>query len=1025
MTLEDFFTLTEMKDGLTAPSRVQELVTVMQSEKDSVVNNIGDATRQWAAVASTIAATENKDCLDLFIQLDGLMFVDRWLKDAQNLGKDTNENFVEESITSLLRALEKLHKHNKRSLSSGIWSTVKSLLSYKSSTVQDQARLLFDSWKEDGNAVDVDVENAGVLSDDGSSQSLEEDSKPSALNVTSEVGDHRENHSSGHNPDEVLPLRTSVDLQPESADALPIQPCNKESPPTHKHLDSAYIKDGSLDTLASAVVLNPIQENPIKDESSICSVGGITSVGTSIFPLAKPNSVDEHSDGPKLNESKNENQDHKVNGSPRKLGVTDISSGSGLLEPGTVYSGADSATSQDVATDSALQKNANQDDSCKKYTAFGSEGTTASDPKGVVDDTRAVNPCSTTVQEGECCSNTPQDSSGNGSISGKLEDLETSSKMAVDEDKEHSSDEDEELTIPNEYPKLAIDAKSPDTIDKRRSDIELEYGMVDALEVARRVAQEYEREEPDCSSSSEKTSEGGLRQVNSLESINAEQDLPAQVSPNEAPTEQSHSAEPNPEREDHIDSSENLGTTPHSHSAEANHDMESSQVTEAAQEPEVYPEKGLCSFDLNQEVCSDEMDRPVNPVSTPIPVSRPVAAAGLPGAPLQFEGAIGWIGSAANSAFRRASPRRPSDGYKNLSTGATSDSSKQRQNCLDIDLNVAEGGDDLGKQILVSSGLPSGESSVEMSQNRSGRPHLDLNRIDDDGDALPLDSRVEGQFLFNRVGRRSPSPASSSSSMQPSMRNFDLNDRPYFHIDSVDHGPGKSSQNANAYGWPRQDASVISIMGTRVEINRKEASQNLSLANGKAIEAATEATMARTGSFLDMGSTVSYSHPPVFAYNGLATGPTLSFSSAMYGHGGTIPYMVDSRGATVVPQIMASPSAVPPQFSQSPFIMNLTGVQPGLNGVINGAGPSRPSFDLNSGGFMVEGGNRDSVGLRQLFIHGPGRSMEDHFRNNSQPPSSSTVGGKRKEPDSGWEPYPFSYRQQQQQQQQQPPPPWR
>ena len=71
MTLEDFFTLTEMKDGLTAPSRVQELVSVMQKEKDSEVKNAADATRQWASVASTIAATENKDCLDLFIQLDG------------------------------------------------------------------------------------------------------------------------------------------------------------------------------------------------------------------------------------------------------------------------------------------------------------------------------------------------------------------------------------------------------------------------------------------------------------------------------------------------------------------------------------------------------------------------------------------------------------------------------------------------------------------------------------------------------------------------------------------------------------------------------------------------------------------------------------------------------------------------------------------------------------------------------------------------------------------------------------------
>ncbi|CAB4265553.1 unnamed protein product [Prunus armeniaca] len=995
MTLEDFFTLTEMKDGLTAPSRVEELVNVMQSEKDSIANNVGDATRQWAAVASTIAATENKDCLDLFIQLDGLWFVDRWLKDAQNLGNDTNESFVEESITALLRALEKLHIDNKRSISSGIWSTVKSLLGHKSTMVQDRARMLFDSWKQD-------VENAEVLCDDGSSKILEEDSKASAVKSTSEVGTNRENHTSGPARDELSPLRTSGGLQLEGADAVL---SNKQSP-THKLLDNADIKDRSPDPLASAVVMDPIQESPIKDESSMCSVGGTTSIGTSSFPAAKLSNVDGHSDTPKSNElSKNENQDEKVNSSPQKLGVTDISSGPGLVEPGVVSSGADGSNSQVFATDSALQKsvNANQDDSCQKFTALANEGTAASDPKGVMDDVRAVNHCNTTVQDGECCSNTPHDLSGNGSMSGKLEDLETSSRMAdpgaVDEDMEHVSDEGEELT----------------TAD----DIDHEYGMVDALEVARQVAQEVEREvvdyrEPYCSSSSEKISEGGLRRADSPDSINGEQDLPTHVSPKEAATEQSHSAEVNPEREGHIVNSENVGTIPE----QCTNDMESSQVTEAAQEPELIPEKSLCNFfDLNQEVCSDEMDRPVNPVSTPIPVSRPVAAAGLPVAPLQFEGAIGWKGSAATSAFRRASPRRFSDGDKNLSTGATSDGSKQRLDCLDIDLNVAEGGDDLGKQIPVSSGLPSGESSVEVSQNRSGRPNLDLNRIDDDGDALPSGLRMEGQFLNNRNGRRSPSPASSSSSMQPSMRNFDLNDRPYFHNDSTDQGPGKSSQTANAYGWPKPDASVISIMGTRVEINRTDAPQTLSLANGKAIETAADVSMARTGNLLDMGSTVSYTHSPVFGYNGLATGPTMSFSSAMYGPGGTIPYMVDSRGAPVVPQIMASPSVVPPPFSQSPFIMNLSATaQPGLNG----AGPSRPpSFDLNSG-FMVEGGNRDS-GLRHLFIHGQsGRSMEDHLRNNSQPPpSSSTVGGKRKEPDSGWESFPFSYRHQQQQ------PPWR
>ncbi|KAK9946917.1 hypothetical protein M0R45_012356 [Rubus argutus] len=1012
MTLEDFFTLTEMKDGLTTPSRVEELITLMQSEKDSSVNNVGDATRQWVAVASTIAATENKDCLDLFIQLDGLWFVDKWLKDAQNLGNDTTESFVEESITALLRALEKLHIDNKRSISTGIWSTVESLLGHKSSEVQDRARLLFDSWKQDGDAIDHDVENVGALCGDGNSKLAVQETKPTALDITpSEVGAISENHTSGTAQDETLPLSSSDGFQPESAD-VQIPTFNKVSP-TNK-LDNADMKDRSPDPLGS-VMLEAIQESPIKDESSVCSVGGNASVGTSSFPVAKMSIVDD-SDNSKLNDlSRNENQKYTVDGSPKKLGVTDISSVSCLLESRVVCSDADAATSQVFVNDSALQKivDANEDGFCQKFSAPGGERTPASDPQVVIDNTRPVNSCNTAVQDSDC-SNIPQESSGNGSVSGKLEDLETSSRMddlgAVDEDEEQASDEGEELTVTNVFSKPSM-AKSPDIFEKRRSDIEVEYGMVDALEVARQVAQEVEREvvdyrEPYCSSSSEKMSGGGRRQPGSPDSINEKQDSPTKVAPKDVPVEQFHSVEANPERDSRIVNSEDQGMIP-GHSI---HDMDSSQVTETAQEPEVNPEKGLCGFDLNEEVCSDEMDRSANPVFTPIPFSRPTAAADIPVSPLQFGGSIGLKGSPGTSAFRRASPRRFSDSEKNLSTGATTDSSKQRPDYLYLDLNVALGGDDLGKQIPLSSGLPSGESSGEVSQSRSGRPNLDLNRIDDDGDAVPLNLRVEGQFLYNRNGRGSPSPASSSSSMQPLMRNFDLNDRPYFHNDSIDQGHGKSSQNATAYRG-QLDASVISILGTRVEIKRNDVPQTLSLPNGKGIiETAGDPNLARAGSLLELGSRVSYTNSPVFGYNGLPTGPTMSFSSTMYGPGGTIPYMVDSRGAPVVPQIMTSASAVPPPFSQSPFIMNMNGVQPGLNG----AGPSRPSFDLNSG-FMVEGGNGD-LGLRHLFIHGQGTSMEDHLRNNSQPASSSNVG-KRKEPEGGWEHYPFNYRHQQ--------PPWR
>ncbi|KAG6648440.1 uncharacterized protein LOC122317406 [Carya illinoinensis] len=1029
MTLEDFFTLTEMKDGLTAPSRVAELLNVMQKEKDSVMKNVGDATRQWAAVASTIAATENKDCLDLFIQLDGLGYIDGWLKDAQNFSNDTSDSFVEESITALLRALEKLQIDNERSISSGIWITVKNLLGHNSSKVQDRARILFDSWKqgEDSDSVLQNVE-------DKSRRVAEEDGGQSTLdNPITRGSANEENNVLEHAKDKILPLRRLDELQPEKSEDEQV-PAHNDQPGSHKKLDHDDAKDGNPDPLAS--LSNTLKENPsIKEVSPIHAAEGTTSTGACGVPVTKQCTDDVVlSDVLKLNEqSKDEKQVHKFEDSSDKLGMPEISSTSDASESGAACTGDDDASMQKIVREPALQNSvaAGERDVCSKISAVGDVTTPASDSKSGLDDTRVIKHCSgnifkTTGQGSECCSNALQDLSANGGISGKAEDLDTSfSRMEdtveADEDKEHTSDDGDDLMKASDFPKAAMDTKNPDVIDKRRFNIEREYGMVDALEVARQVAQEVEREvvdyrEPFSSSSSEKTSEGGIRQSGSPGSINGKHELPIDE-PQEVPTVptgQSHSVETNLEGDEgSIINSANLDNGPEN----STHDMESSQVTEAAQEPEVNIEKGPCDFDLNQEVSSDETECPANP-STPISLvaaSRPAAVPGLPVAPLQFEGSLGWKGSAATSAFRPASPRRNLDGDRmTLSIGGTDDASKQRHDCLDIDLNVAEGGDELGKQIPASSGLPSGESSVEVGSMRSGRLKLDLNCIGDDGDAPILDT-IMGEQLFNsRNNHRSPSPALSSSSMQPFLRNIDLNDRPNIHSDTLDHGPSKSYKFVNAYGGPKPDAPVISLMGTRVEVNRKDfPSQTPSLPNGKSTEPTMDASMTRAGGFLGMGPTMSYTHSPVFGNMGLTTGPTMSFSPAIYGAAGSIPYMMDSRGATVVPQIVGSASAVPSAYPQSAFIMSMSGVQPG----ISNAGQSRPNFDLNTG-FMMEGGNRDSGVLRQLFIPGPARSMEEHLRTNLQQPSSSSGNAaKRKEPDSAWEPYPFNYKHQQ--------PPWK
>lgn len=150
MKLEDFFTLTEIKDGLTASDRVKELVNIMLKERDCVLKNASDATKHWSFVASTIAATEDKDSLNLFVQLDGISFINKWLEDAQKLGNEPSDRSAEEAITALLRAVEQLHMNYEQSVAYGIRVTVEKLFSHGCIGIKEKARALFDSWKEQG-----------------------------------------------------------------------------------------------------------------------------------------------------------------------------------------------------------------------------------------------------------------------------------------------------------------------------------------------------------------------------------------------------------------------------------------------------------------------------------------------------------------------------------------------------------------------------------------------------------------------------------------------------------------------------------------------------------------------------------------------------------------------------------------------------------------------------------------------------------------------------------------------------------
>ncbi|XP_010266808.1 PREDICTED: uncharacterized protein LOC104604237 [Nelumbo nucifera] len=1027
MTLEDFFTLTEIKDGLTAPARVEELVFVIK-EKDPPVKNVGEAARQWSTVASTLAATENQGCLDRFVHLDGLCFLNQWLCEVQKFSKEKNDSFIEESITALLGALEKLPIDKERSVSSGIGVTVRNLFGHQSFKVQDRARALIDSWNQSkhGEPINKDAEKSETCLDGISPNGKITAESDCVEKVAAGVPSFRGNADEDNH---VVGLAAGESQHSRSSDSSQLQSLSDTNFPMSNNQDTSSTtlskteEDGLPENaLSSSVMSNNPQENPsVMENSSLHHTDG-TGACLSLGPA--DDNIQKSTDDP---EFKDFTDGDKETDTPVDCDK-DIPSVYASLGPQCV-----SSTDDPDAQQSVVEPTKEMEFCLKKNSSLGLDSDivmAVSDPKkglvecGVSKQSRSTVEIKSRGQDNECFSNVQQDLSGNGCIPGKMEGSHISfcgkeDIGPVKDVMEHSSKpslvvgKGEELGLPADVSQWTMDTEGSDRIDKR-SEMDLEYGVDDALEVARQVAKEVEREvvdyrEPLCSSSSEKNSAGGVVQPRSPDSINGEQDQQTLGPENEVQTGQNLSAVASSPNGEHLINPDNRDEK----SEDCMQDVETSQVTEAAQEPEDATEKGICGFDLN-EICSEETDRPMTPISAPIPVvavSKAANTAGILMTPLHFGGELGWKGSAATSAFRRASPRRTPDGEKTPSVEGSSYSSKQRQDTLNIDLNIAGVEDEgvtglvLTKHIPVSSGLPSGESSIEVSSKRQERLKLDLNRVGENEDVPSSDWRMEGNFLHHhRNGNRSPSPSSASSSRQPSLRNIDLNDSPCVHDDSHDR-PSEVKLSSRDLNDP-----VISIMGARVEVNKKEIlpQTRLLLPNGQVAESVTGSHMASLGSGIVARPVMTFTPTPMFGYNGLTMGPPpVSLPPAIYVPG-SVPYMVDSRGAPVVPHVVGSPAPV--SSSRLPFIMSMTGPPSGLNGV----GSSRPGFDLNSGLTLAEGENREMGGFPPLFIQGQGRSSEEQIRSVSQSSSSGMVM-KRKEPDSGWDPYSGSYKKQ---------PPW-
>nr|XP_043634478.1 uncharacterized protein LOC122605580 [Erigeron canadensis] len=251
-----------------------------------------------------------------------------------------------------------------------------------------------------------------------------------------------------------------------------------------------------------------------------------------------------------------------------------------------------------------------------------------------------------------------------------------------------------------------------DFITKRPSHMELDYGMVDPLELARQFANEVEREvdsrEESCSTSTDdkEQSAGGPGQEVSF-------------GPGPVPGPSSKGSPSPAEPMDDVET----------------HDLTTTNIPEMGQELAANTEKGFSGFDLNQEVTYVDTSSQVDPVLTPISVvsaSRAAAAGGLPVAPLQFEGTLGWKGSAATSAFRRIP-----EGEKTFSSSSSHNNSNQHLNHLDFVLNMVEGSED--------------EIEDFLSRDKNEKLQLDLNSPGD-GNAgiISLDWKRDGRVTSLR-----------------------------------------------------------------------------------------------------------------------------------------------------------------------------------------------------------------------------------------------------------------------------------
>lgn len=960
MAVEDFFTLTEMKDGLSGVARVKELMSILQKQKHKSVLSIHDEARDWSTVASILTATDNVNCLDQFIHLNGLWFLNRWLMHSS----DAVGGPMEETINSILRALQNLplkrKRHLKKFISSGIGRTIKQILVIGNPTIQNGAKALLYTWDfMSHESLDCQDEHVPSTCPD-SNDSFDEEGDGQGNSATDSV-----DNTCVHFNDDISSTKLMLTDVTEDVDVLKPNQCNmlkaSSSGKNLKKILSAVESPGSHTEIGSA----SISESPSSVKRTIDD---------------QPEMVKKDSTIKDIQAEVNKDASQSQNNWKETCVVSPKSESVSLNAEQKILNESHNFTSKDAksAPNKFCEPQANNLEVDCKLTDCNVTSKEIVDVLGI--DQTGGN------TEPKECSITRLEVPG---ICTNLKRTRNSHISSVKRVKHNPSN-----SIHRTDSNIGIDQSTPESCLVFEED---------ALDVSVQVSIETNREVVDRGSNSLFV---GKRKE--------------EVDFNHSESEESESIEPNPPAKH--DQSNNF-SSPSENSTKSsentNVDSKSPRTLEELHSSSIknsqhHLEKKIF-FDLN-DVCpevDDSIEIPVchqhNNLSAPVAIIA--TSKGVPVFPavttVLFDGELGWKGSAATSAFRPASPRRTPDGEKTVS------GPNQKPILFEFDLNMVDGveNDDdeapnlnMAKQMPNFSGLPSGESSVEVTSAKAEKLKLDLNCSSDEN-IFPKSPSCWRLFHQNRNGSSSPA---SSSNKPPYVRDIDLNDNPSSLLDS------RGSSNLNRYystdmgvhGRFKPDDQVT-IMGSRIAVEGKESA-------GQA-----QVPLSMESSPMAMRSMLAYHpyHPQaqagMYGYNGLVMGQPYSHPSAMYGGSvSSFPYMADSRGATVVPQILGSSSALNGQNPRALF-QNVQGVQ----SAAGGGSRSTICLDLNATTLSLDGsgiGSREFGSYKQLYkqgVHGSAIT-EEQMRSASQVAAiSSSVGQKRKEMERRWEVCPNGYKQ--------------